>query len=62
MEAGPYSAAVAAIKEKGVLSGNRIERRENGAPGEFDWLDRASEQQLVAFIEQGIVSDAGKLN
>jgi hypothetical protein len=40
------SAAVAAIKEKGVLSGQRIERREIGAPGEFeslsdDELDRA---------------------
>jgi len=30
------SAAVAAIKEKGVLSGQRIEREEVGAPGEFD--------------------------
>ncbi|MGB8633490.1 MAG: hypothetical protein WCD69_29635 [Xanthobacteraceae bacterium] len=30
------SAAVAAIKEKGVLSGQRIERKEVGAPGEAD--------------------------
>jgi hypothetical protein len=32
-------AAVAAIKEKGVLSGKRIERREVGRPGELKgWL------------------------
>jgi hypothetical protein len=39
-----WSAAVAAIKEKGVLSGKRIERSERGEPGEFDWMERASEQ------------------
>lgn len=32
------SAAVAATREKGVLSGKRIERTEVGAPGEFDGL------------------------
>jgi hypothetical protein len=36
------SAAVAAIKEKGVLSGQRIERREIGAPGEFDALKQCA--------------------
>jgi hypothetical protein len=36
LENGQLSAAVAAIKEKGVLSGKRIERAEVGAPGEFD--------------------------
>jgi hypothetical protein len=32
-------------------------------PGEFDWLERASEQQLIDFIESGTAPvDAGKLN
>jgi hypothetical protein len=31
MDAGQYSAAVAAIKEKGILSGKRVERSEHGA-------------------------------
>jgi phage terminase small subunit len=38
MANGQLSAAVAAIKEKGILSGKRIERAEVGAPGEFDAL------------------------
>jgi hypothetical protein len=46
MEAGQISAAVAALKEIGVLSGIRIERSERGAPGEFDWLDRLSVDEL----------------
>ena len=50
MEAGQYSAAVAAIKEKGVLSGKRVERRESGAPGDFDWIENASAEELQAFI------------
>jgi hypothetical protein len=33
MEAGQYAPAVAAIKEKGILSGKRVERSERGAPG-----------------------------
>jgi hypothetical protein len=36
MQSGQLSAAVSALKEKGVLSGKRIERSEIGAPGEFD--------------------------
>jgi hypothetical protein len=35
---GQLSAAVAAIKEKGVLTGKRIERSEIGTPCEFDHL------------------------
>ena len=35
MQSGQLSAAVSALKEKGVLSGKRIERSEIGAPGEF---------------------------
>jgi hypothetical protein len=45
------TAMVAAIKEKGILSGKHVERRESGAPGEFDWLENASADELKAFIE-----------
>jgi hypothetical protein len=44
---------VAAIKEKGVLSGNRIERSERGAPGKFDWIENATAEQLEEFISTG---------
>ena len=40
---------LAAIKEKGVLSGKRIERSEQGEPGEFDGLN---EEQLAEYIGQ----------
>ncbi|HEY7243379.1 MAG TPA: hypothetical protein VH678_05790 [Xanthobacteraceae bacterium] len=58
MEAGQHSAAIAAIKEIGVLSGKRIERSERGQPGEFDWLDRLSvaELELLANGELDIES------
>jgi hypothetical protein len=46
MEVGQFSAAVAATKEIGVLAGIRIERSERGAPGEFDWLDKLSVDEL----------------
>jgi phage terminase small subunit len=49
MESGQLSAAVAAIKEKGVLSGQRIERAEVGAPGEFDAM---SDAELLALIRE----------
>ena len=49
-EAGQTAAAVSALKEIGVLAGIRIERAERGAPGEFDWLENASEDELRAFI------------
>ena len=47
-EAGQAAAAVAALKEIGVLSGIRIERSERGAPGEFDWVDKLSVEELHA--------------
>jgi hypothetical protein len=61
MESGQFSAAVTAIKEKGVLSGKRVECREVGAPGEFealsdDELERALREQLAAL---GLTPDAG---
>jgi hypothetical protein len=51
MQSGQLSAAVAAIKEKGVLTGKRIERSEVGGPGEFDALtDDELERALVERI------------
>ena len=38
MESGQLSAAVAAFREKDILSGKRIERTEVGAPGVFEAL------------------------
>jgi hypothetical protein len=46
MEAGQFSAATAAIREIGVLSGKRIERSESGLPGEFEWLENLSVEEL----------------
>jgi hypothetical protein len=61
MASGQISAAVAAIKEKGIFSGKRIERREIGAPGEFDALtDDELERALVErFSALGLMPDAG---
>ena len=50
---GQLGAAVAAIKEKGVLSGKRIERSEVGSPGEFDHLtDDELERALIERLAQ----------
>ena len=45
-ESGQTAAAVAALKEIGVLSGIRIERSERGSPGQFDWLEKLSVDEL----------------
>jgi phage terminase small subunit len=45
-EAGQTAAAVAALKEIGVLTGIRIERSERGQPGEFDWVEKLSVEEL----------------
>jgi len=42
-----HSAAVAAIKEIGILTGLRIDRREVGQPGDFE---RMSDDELERFI------------
>lgn len=47
MTSGQVSAAVAAIKEIGVLSGKRIERAETGNPGDFD---RMSDDELARYV------------
>jgi phage terminase small subunit len=52
MNAEQFAAAVAAIKEKGVLSGKRIERSERGQPGEFADLDNMSAGELAEFIRK----------
>jgi phage terminase small subunit len=46
IEAGQLSAATAALKELGVLSGLRIERAERGGPGEFAWVEKLSVEEL----------------
>jgi hypothetical protein len=47
---GQNAAAVAALKELGVLTGYRIERRESGAPGEFAEIENMTAEELEAFI------------
>lgn len=49
MVAGQLSAAIAAIKEKGVLSGDRVEKRENRNTGADDMTDG----ELAAIIRGG---------
>jgi phage terminase small subunit len=51
LQDGQLSAAVAAIKEIGVLSGIRIERSERGQPGDFDWLEKLSVEELRALAD-----------
>lgn len=46
------SALVAATREKAVLSGNRVEKKEVGAPGEFDDISK---------LRDSIASDLKKL-
>jgi phage terminase small subunit len=50
LESGQLSAAVSAIKEKGVLSGKRIERSEVGAAGEFETM--ADDELECALMER----------
>ena len=45
-ESGQSAAAVAAVKEIGVLSGIRIERSERGQPHEFAWIEKLSVEDL----------------
>jgi hypothetical protein len=48
------AAAVAAVREKGVLSGKRVERSEHGQPGEFEALERMSAAELTVLIEASL--------
>src|SRR3974377_826342 len=58
LEAKQYSAAVAATKEIGILSGIRIERSERGMPGEFEELERMSADELRAFVGKTLAQAA----
>jgi hypothetical protein len=49
-EKGQFAAAIAAIKEKGVLSGKRIERVQTRQPGEFENM---SDAELLEFLRDG---------
>ena len=59
-EAKQYNAAMSAIKEIGVLSGKRVERAEQGGPGEFAHLENMSADELRAYIMQALGEDANK--
>jgi hypothetical protein len=53
MAAKQFSAAVSALKELGVLSGKRLERSEQGTPGEFDHMsDEELDRALVESAEK----------
>jgi hypothetical protein len=52
MASGQLSAAVAAIREKGILSGKRVERSEVDGPGEFETMgDDDLERALIERLE-----------
>lgn len=60
MENCQLGAAIAAVREKGILSGKRVQRTEVGLPGEFDHL---SDAELIANLQEeaaeiGILIDA----
>jgi hypothetical protein len=61
MESHQSSTAIAAIREMGVLSGQRIERKEVGPPGAFDAMtDEELERALIErFNALGLTPDAG---
>jgi hypothetical protein len=53
LESGQLGAGVSAVKETGILTGHRIERKEVGSPGEFDSMtDDELERVLVERMEQ----------
>jgi hypothetical protein len=56
-EAGQTSAAIAALKEIGVLTGIRVERRESGDAGEFAKLEAMSADELRSFLNSALEGD-----
>lgn len=50
MELGQPAAAIGAVREKGVLSGRRVERQESGQPGAFADIDSMSGAELRAYL------------
>jgi hypothetical protein len=60
--AGQYNAAVTALKEVGVLSGLRTERREHALAGMFDVIERMSVDELNGFIAGDLtITDSGQV-
>ena len=53
-EAGQHSAAVSAYKEVSILSGHRVERREEGTPGEFAMIEAMNRAELINLIRVGL--------
>lgn len=51
LAAGQYSAAVAAVREKGVLAGVRVEKRSNETKISFDDM---TDEQLIAYARNGV--------
>lgn len=51
LAAGQYSAAVAAVREKGVLAGVRVEKRSNETKISFDDM---TDEQLIAYARSGV--------
>ena len=43
------------VREKGVLSGKRVERSERGQPGEFEFLEKMSPEELEAYARGELV-------
>jgi hypothetical protein len=54
MEGHQFSAAISAIREMGVLSGMRIERKEVGPPGAFREAKRSTDQSFIAAAANGL--------
>jgi hypothetical protein len=48
MASGQYAAAVSAVREKGVFSGVRMERSEQGKPGEFERMSLDELREYLA--------------
>src|SRR5260370_32037851 len=59
LAARQFSAAIAAVREKGILSGKRVERSERGPPGEFADLENMSADELKHFILDNLEAAIG---
>jgi hypothetical protein len=60
--AGQFSAAISAIREIGILSGKRIERKEHGMPSEFTDLENMTANELKSLHHQRGFSAAAALD
>lgn len=54
---GEFSAAIAAVREKGILSGKRVERSEHGLPGEFERLTSDELREALVAEAMGLGLD-----